>query len=1282
MNNIVNRFMETQQDKAEQVAQEQPMIDYIAKKAETGFKKGITTIAYGLGGELTKEEQEDYERRRNEILEIERQTDDLYSQNKDTLYGVGWLTGELAEALANPYEMVTNIGIGVATGGSSIGVKLISNILADAYVNRTQTKTIYDREPTLPEYAIGGAMSVLPDVAGYYIGKKMSFNSGVREVGDSNVNVRAIKESIDDEGLYDGATKLAYQTQNNINYGADIADTLNINNPKYIDDGVPTFLQRREKTYYEKPQFVQMTDVYGNKHNTEEVVSFFDSHQTKDYLDYVVKNNIDEINAYSDFLDKRGDRVTLQGVRDTIKGQYVNYDRQRVLVADEYVNILGKKPQEYLDEVGYDNKNLAQIYATGFVDDILDPKEKKFWQGIIGDRDILSAEGKTFRIDDLPDPQSFIDRNRDFIYDNGNIRENLDGDKFVDSDDFDIIARLNGYDPTELYISYLKGDECKTINLKDIKKISRTEFVTNKKEMLADAYDIFDTSIKKGYIKDFVGAKLKADKEVLFDEIYEPMFSDGVFKGEFKTKQDKIDFIYNLYNKMQRSTSANYGTDSYIPFAEIADMFSDVESFNKFFFRENGKYIKNNSQLVRDILEEQTKEISMLETFGTTSASRIRNRVNSSFNNKNIQKMLGKDVLSEANVKAVKQVKDEIDVVLENAFFKRPVSEMGAIFKGQEVVRNTISRGVMWMAGAPEAMTNPALAAMRALKYGESASSAFSYGTCRAFKRMAGATPTDLPNKKYAFAKMAQKQRLYKNESAFSLAGGVERFDRFGAKVNEWSDVNISGYGDVYATSIIHNLKDDINIIDPEVKRVLRTAGITESNYGEFVKYAKDHINRNGDYINSAELLELSGDEMADSLRTIFNTISDDIGNVKSNSIFRTQAQDELSKWLGMFRSFARFASADILNDMAYYTTKEGLKKSRLSIGGLKSVIQPKTVWNTAQVAALMYVGGKGAQFVKDVVYGDRDFSERWALAKTRFFNIPEGVREEGLSWLVYDFIKVGQEQTGLDIDMLKAQAPIISTISRIEKSWKDANKDYQLDKDDLISFGLLLSREIITKRGTDFIKATYDTHTEKWDESKRIYDFSPEQNQRYFQAVFQTRVTIGEIKDAMEILDKKSNVAQAEADYLEDKTDSFDKLPEKAKSYFNNVMETANISKFEADAHKAGFALIWNQSTLETDKGKKMMLLDASLREEVGVTTQDVDNYMENKLSNFDNLSDKKKDYYQKLMRYMGKEDTIENQIEFYERLGNAKAKDVEAILKQYYNVDINQFYKSIGVR
>lgn len=1319
MNGIADRFIKTSTEKQEQLTDELNVGtvtgEYLAKKAEAGFKKGITTLAYGFGGELSKEEQADFDSRKEDIKSLENNIDSFYTENRDTLYGLPYLAGAMVESFSNPLELAVNVGVGTATGGLSLMTTVGANILADAYVTKVQTETIEDRSPTVAEYAVGAVGSALPDIAGTYISRKFNFVTSGIDNPSSSLNPRALKEIIDDNGIYDGATRVAYQTQNRVSYGTDVVDVAGEN--VFRPNSSATFLQRRVEqqsgnirtieggiaidmtgigdatttvTRAEIPTPTTSTQSTFLQRRTGQQGSEFKIEGRRDMADTILNNELvtKEIKMIAD-----GEAIDMANVRDSIRIYRDNAEKQTLLVADEYRNLLGDNPQKILDEIGYDGKALSRKYIRG-ADDVEQAGVDKLIYNATKDREILYKNSGIYGLDDIKDVDSFIAKNDKYINPDGKLKEmttdewiefinestdaesilkfknnNLDTDAVYDKlnraikpNEADYIAR---YGDEEGFIEWQIADAeyervaeevSRMFNVEsgngDSFNISKLEFSFNKQQFFDEYGKMFDTKFK-------TVRRVGERPEVKLTEYGEQKIA------ELGMDKDKL---FSILSDTWRSTNTAYGTSQYKPFSEIKKHFDgDTDVMIDFFMNlDGGTFLKNNSEVLNDIFYGQASEIARNDIFGTSSYYRIKNNIRNKFTNEALLARLG-EVPSSKKAQAYSTVRETMDLAIDNMWGISPVETQ--TIKASGYVRDALRRGTMYFSGINEFTTNPFVASMRASKYDNfNQVDMVGYGVTNGLKKARQAmTGYKLPNEEFVNARIMRDIDIRKSQSKFSTSYA----DNVGYSIQQASEVNLQTYADSYTTGLLANLKSNFTELDDEVARVLKLAGVNEGNYDSFLNFKNNHLALEDNVVNVRKLYEDITPE-AEQLKSVFNYITDDIGNINSNSIFRTQATDEMSKWLGMYRNFARSMNSDTLRGAMYYTTNDGIRKSRLSAGvsGIYG-IKGGTITNGLGLLALSYGTGKIEEAVKGLVYGDRDFSERVAVAQTVLDISDETLLDAGQ----YAFENI-INQSGLSPEMLKSQAPILSTVGRIKRTYKDVSEDkvgaFEASAE-------LVAKEILSKRLYEFGKATFDTTTYNWDESKKVYGFSDDQMQKYRYNVTQNRITIGEIGQAKENLVKKAKLAEARADFLENKTDSFDKLPTKAKSLYNEVAQTSGMSLSQIEDNKGGFAVIWSESTLIDNKAQKRVIIDEGIKEMAKVGVDEVEQNVKATHDEFTKMSPKRQKLYNDLIKYMNVEDSLDARLLFQRRIGNIKDKnELKSILKNDYGVDVKELYRS----
>ncbi|MGL5713450.1 MAG: hypothetical protein ACRCX2_10560, partial [Paraclostridium sp.] len=952
-------------------------------------------------------------------------------------------------------------------------------------------------------------------------------------------------------------------------------------------------------------------------------------------------------------LDKVTQAVDLRNARDVMKSRYLNYNDQKIRIADEYANLLGMKPQEYVNQVGYDSVDITNRWIRNDFSD-LTPNEQKFWSNVTRDRELLGNTSIVSRVDYTMNKQAFL------------------------------------ADYMEYY----------DLNVDQRNKIS--------------------TSITWDIPEGFINAKPEVLGELV--ERINPLFTslkqpDGI---DFTTMSDvdKTKYFFEFMQRLNRTVENAKGSSVELSMRELSDEFISESAFVDFFTNVNAKYLKTNNEMVQDVFQKQSSEIAMLDNFGTTSVQDLKNQARKTISNVEMSERFGR-ITAQDRKALLDSIANKYDQMLDNAFDMGKKVTEDPMIGVSSTLRNMLSRGAMYFGGVAEYATNPATAAIKALKYGESPIGTFKFSMMRQLRAMSTNVPADIPSGRYVTAKLANELNIYRDPLA-SKKGLLQRADSFGYSIMKHSDEVLSGYGSTYSTKILHGLKSSsYDQLDNEVKRLLSLQGINQRNYTQFADYAFNHIEQNGLYIRSTKLLD-DPTGYARQLNSLHNLITSEVGNVNSNSILRTQSQDEIQKWLGMYRTFQRAMSTDVLKDTMYYTTEQGLKQSRISVGGLKSTFDSKNLSNLAQTVALLYAGGKGAQAIKDIVYGNRDLSERLALMKTRFeslkYNWDVSTPTERIVMISKDVWNEVTDALGFNLEQLIAQAPVVSFFVNIIKELRKEPEDREL----LVALG----KEILFKRLIEGYQAIKDSITQNYDEIKPIYGFTPLENQMYYQNTFNNRVSATEMIEAMQSLQAKSELAQAQNDYLNGTNTTFAILPEEIKSTYNQLVTDNQFDQATIEAKKPAFTVIVKEYEVTGDVNELKMGLKTEfpvitsteaeliksiednkhaqvLAELEGIKKQQAER-MKNmadsqptevsspetvghqietppRENKFNELSKGRREYFELLMKFTGKEPTEEEQIKFYDVLGNAKSREVGLILKEQYGIDIKEFNQAM---
>ena len=198
--------------------------EYLGKSANVGLAKASDFItpksneSYKYSDDPKKREiyRKDKESKQ-EVLDAMEERDAFYMANEKDFTFAHRILGGIVESVCNPIEDVAQIGIAVATGGTSIPVQLGSQLAFDITQANYESKRYENRYLTAKENIYVGLMSIAPDLIFKGVG------AGIRKLkgdmldssylsGNQTVSVRKTMEGLDDMGIYDGATKQSMYT--------------------------------------------------------------------------------------------------------------------------------------------------------------------------------------------------------------------------------------------------------------------------------------------------------------------------------------------------------------------------------------------------------------------------------------------------------------------------------------------------------------------------------------------------------------------------------------------------------------------------------------------------------------------------------------------------------------------------------------------------------------------------------------------------------------------------------------------------------------------------------------------------------------------------------------------------------------------------------------------------------------------------------------------------------------------------------------------------------------
>ncbi|MGL5056294.1 MAG: hypothetical protein ACRC6A_02845, partial [Fusobacteriaceae bacterium] len=459
---------------------------------------------------------------------------------------------------------------------------------------------------------------------------------------------------------------------------------------------------------------------------------------------------------YAESVDPKGlgRPIKFDNFEGSLKKDYLNYDVQRQYISNEYSQFFGVTNKEYLDGIITDQKHIGKILLT---DDLananVSPTELKAYNAILNDTKILATSSDSyFKATDIDDIDLFRAKNKGLVGTNGEVDSTTTAKWLAENptkteadywkalyelDDIELIAKINNVDSKSLSFhgSATPFDSIKyTFTPEDAMSANILELTIDKRMMIDDLGAMFVDDVRSPYHVFKSDRVLTPEGEALFDAKFDALFEPtGLFgsmtrrvKGwtvprkiqYINGRQHRINQLFRLANNLQNSSKVNLGRQNYEPFIKLRSYFKDQDSFKKFFTMDDLKYIKNNSDLHRNLIVDQADAIAKLDVYGTTSSGRITNGSKQAFRNEDSLRRFG-EVFSEGDRAALSQLSTINDVFLQNTFAPQTKQVVGSGGRVLNVLADDIiTPNIMVGSGLGEHLINPATASMRGFGYG------------------------------------------------------------------------------------------------------------------------------------------------------------------------------------------------------------------------------------------------------------------------------------------------------------------------------------------------------------------------------------------------------------------------------------------------------------------------------------------------------------------------------------------------------------------------------------
>ena len=559
--------METKQDIENREYYESMRVKggYAALTGEVGFKKFMDLVSI-----FSPSSSED---RKQAVIDAMRERDQYYIENEDKLGAVDKFTGGLIETICNPAEIGAQVGLAVATGGSSIPVQLGAQAGFDIAQANIESYRYEDRFQTAGENIMTVATSVAPDLlmigAGAAIRKAKSGIIKNQDIfGDININVldemraydnagvgtkskqqqiktdfpEAVQEEVYKQG-YKRIEKPSTQYFNHIKsfnpalQQVDFTSVSSIGHRAYMDTGAnSTVLQRTMTDYNFIDKIDNMTpvelfgtpldEIYGKGFSKKTSVqkAIIVQNKENDIVDNFTKSiepTIEDYNRRMKASDGKEVGLFKEQIDNALLDINSSFQSQKLSVQNEYINIINKgyddtpiTLNDYIKSTGVDNKDISASWIKGTVSDSQHNKNG-FLKTAYEDSIILDELDTKTSLFDISEFESF---NRKFgkLFDedgdiifDGNIFENFSK---ATTDEKEIIVRAMKDNPTQ-FVEFITNAKETLDNVLQAGKNVSDEFKTKVSEIFNGDYNNIVKFLKKN--KDYIVSEFSEFEKVL-----------------------------------------------------------------------------------------------------------------------------------------------------------------------------------------------------------------------------------------------------------------------------------------------------------------------------------------------------------------------------------------------------------------------------------------------------------------------------------------------------------------------------------------------------------------------------------------------------------------------------------------------------------------------------------------------------------------------------------------------------------------------------------------------
>lgn len=772
---------------------------------------------------------------------------------------------------------------------------------------------------------------------------------------------------------------------------------------------------------------------------------------------------------------------------------------------------------------------------------------------------------------------------------------------------------------------HIPGDEA------TVRKNIRIQRAINKQKIMMDYYDYykgnFDNQIAQDIdIKDLV---VEGKLDELADKVRPMIEKYFSISAEETLSNEQIAKIWHefLVNLNMTKNSWKY-TDRGISLSDMAYMFNSRENFDDFFINEMSRqgYMKTDRELLQSFYSRQVDDISRLMTFGTTSPYKIKNDVKYKTTLK-LSKQNNAGINPSDNA-YVRNIKEKMNNYITNTMMPWNKVNVSRAIQASRTARKLVTASTLGLTGATElGPSNWALSFYKAFKYDNELWKKDIIYLFKAMKSMR----EDAPAAKYRMADlMVELENIAKFDNNW-----LDKSVDMALIAQQGSDIQFKRFGHTRAVQLLGDMKNNFNKIDPDLSSVLKRYGINESNYSNFRTYAQNHIKENRDTINYDVLLSSTKKE-DEQLLLIANELIEDTGSHTRNMKVSDTSykSDEIINWLYSYRTFKRYLNKDLVRRISYYQDINGVSKARFTSEGVKHTLKEFPLANLLYFtiplaavsgawqstlkeqekslgdAALMYANFKNSVDENIQQYSTEGYIDEDETAVGYLFKL--GVMYPGKNIALnlgktfgYDFsdgflkgIKSEFEISSPIYKPIKLAIESYTTLTDPEKQLYGTNVEEAGVK--LVEFGssfipagrlsyvwinnyLSTAEEIASNvRGSNekktnlrlYMKEYYDITDDEYD---KLESASIKINNNKLNILSNEEKEIVDKtlnKELLNTIQQQADNMQVVADYIGDRSASFEKLNIGQKNIYNKIAKIKGWSETEKESHKAEFAM------------------------------------------------------------------------------------------------------------